>query len=233
MISIKLNRFFIRAIINDMLEYPKIETLYQRDKTTNKVITNQLRFPEFGNIRRWQITEKVDGTNVRVGLLPEGVVRYGGRTDNAQMPAKLIDYLQQTFTLEQLQAVFKESLESEIVLFGEGYGEKIQKGGSYRQGMSFRLFDVLVGEWWLEPEAIADVATKLGIFTVPILGEIDALPSQADELKQLLGHDGNSTVAIQDGGRGVRAEGIVARTVPMLFTRRGQRLMWKLKFRDF
>jgi ATP-dependent RNA circularization protein (DNA/RNA ligase family) len=216
-----------------MLEYPKIETLYQRDKFTDKVITNQLRLPEFGNIRRWQITEKVDGTNVRVGLLPGGVIKYSGRTENAQIPTKLLDYLQQTFTLEQLQLVFKDSPDSEVVLFGEGYGEKIQSGGAYRQGVSFRLFDVLVGMWWLEPEAIADIAAKLGILTVPILGEIDSLPSQADQLKQWLGHDGKSTVAIQDGGRGVQAEGIVARTVPLLLTRRGQRLMWKLKFRDF
>lgn len=216
-----------------MLEYPKIETLYQRDKATDKVITNQLRLPEFGNIRRWQITEKVDGTNVRVGLLPDGIVRYGGRTENAQMPAKLLDYLQKTFTADKLHPVFKESPDSEVILFGEGYGAGIQSGGAYRQGLSFRLFDVMVGQWWLEPESIVDIAVKLGIFTVPILGEIDWLPSQADDLKQWLGHDGNSTVAIQDGGRQVRAEGIVARTVPMLFTRRGQRLMWKLKFRDF
>jgi hypothetical protein len=216
-----------------MFEYPKIETLYQRDKITNKVIINQLRLLEFGNIRRWQITEKVDGTNVRVGLLPSGVIKYSGRTENAQIPTKLLDYLQQTFTLEQLQLVFKDSLDNEVVVFGEGYGEKIHGGGAYRQGISFRLFDVLVGQWWLEPEAIADVAAKLDILTVPVLGEIDSLPGHTDELKQWLGHDGNSTVAIQDGGRGVRAEGIVARTVPMLFTRRSQRLMWKLKFSDF
>ncbi len=216
-----------------MLEYPKIETLYQRDKATGKVITSQLRLPEFGNIRRWQITEKIDGTNVRVGLLPGGVVTHSGRTENAQIPAKLLDYLQETFTLDKLQPVFAESPDSEVILFGEGYGERIHGGGAYRQGISFRLFDVLVGQWWLEPEAIADVAAKLGILTVPVLGEIDFLPNCADELAKWLGHAGNSTVAIQDGGRGVRAEGIVARTVPMLFTRRGQRLMWKLKFQDF
>ena len=216
-----------------MLEYPKIETLYQRDKVTNKVITSQLRLPEFGNIRRWQITEKVDGTNVRVGFSPDGLVRYGGRTENAQMPAKLLDYLQETFTADKLYPVFKESPDSEVILFGEGYGERIQGGGAYRQGLSFRLFDVVVGQWWLEPESVVDIAAKLGILTVPFLGEMDWLPSQVDDLTKWFGQDGHSTVAIQDGGRKVRAEGIVARTVPMLFTRRGQRLMWKLKFRDF
>lgn len=216
-----------------MLEYPKIETLYNRDEATRKVIPGQLRLGEFGNIRRWQITEKVDGTNVRIGLSPEGTVSFNGRTDNAQMPLQLMNSLQATFTAEKLCAVFATENRSEVLLFGEGYGAKIQKGGIYRRDMAFRLFDVLVGPWWLEPADIADVATQLGILTVPFLGEIEALPPTLDALKALLGNAGNSTVAIQDQGSGGRAEGIVARTSPLLLTRRGQRLMWKLKFRDF
>lgn len=216
-----------------MPEYPKIETLYNRDEKTFGVITDKLRLAEFGNIRRWHITEKVDGTNVRVCLSSDGNVSFYGRTDNADMHINLKEYLQKTFLAEKLLAAFDNAKETEVVLFGEGYGAKIQKGGSYRKGMSFRLFDVSVGRWWLEPAAIADVAAKLNILTVPYLGEIENFPRSADDLKTLLGNDGKSTVAIQDGGTGVRAEGIVARTSPMLFTRRGERLMWKLKFRDF
>ncbi|MFZ4790115.1 MAG: RNA ligase family protein [Candidatus Competibacteraceae bacterium] len=216
-----------------MLEYPKIETLYNRDEKTHRVIPEQLRLAEFGNIRRWQITEKVDGTNIRIGLSPDGNVSFNGRTDNAQMPAPLVNYLQITFTAEKLGAVFPAANQDEVLLFGEGYGAKIQKGGIYRRDMAFRLFDVLVGPWWLEPDDIADVAAKLNILTVPFLGEIDILPRTRDDLKTLLGNDGNSTVSIQDQGSGGRAEGIVARTVPLLLTRRGQRLLWKLKFRDF
>ncbi|OQX03017.1 MAG: hypothetical protein BWK80_56635 [Desulfobacteraceae bacterium IS3] len=216
-----------------MTEYPKIETLYNRDEKTFKVLIDKLRMAEFGNIRRWHITEKVDGTNVRIFLLPDGSVSYYGRSDNAQMHEKLREYLHETFPSEKLRPAFDAAKENQIVLFGEGYGAKIQKGGSYRKGMAFRLFDVLVGQWWLEPAAISDVAAKLNILTAPYIGEIENLPQSADDLKAILGNDGKSTVAIQDGGTGVRAEGIVARTSPMLFTRRGGRLMWKLKFSDF
>lgn len=87
-----------------MLEYPKIETLYNRDEKTHRVIPEQLRLAEFGNIRRWQITEKVDGTNIRIGLSPDGNVSFNGRTDNAQLPAPLVSYLQTTFTAEKLGA---------------------------------------------------------------------------------------------------------------------------------
>ncbi|KKL53664.1 hypothetical protein LCGC14_2273140, partial [marine sediment metagenome] len=48
-----------------------------------------------------------------------------------------------------------------ITLYGEGYGARIQKGGGdYRKGgdVSFRLFDVLIGETWLRRVDVEDVA---------------------------------------------------------------------------
>ena len=131
-----------------MIEYPKIETLYDRNEKTHKVIPSQLRLPEFGNIKSWRVTEKIDGTNVRISFTPPGKIIFSGRTDNAQMPVKLLDHLLQVFTVDKLSAVFQEA-ETEVMLFGEGYGEKIQNGGNYRAGISFRLFDVLIGGWWL------------------------------------------------------------------------------------
>ena len=44
---------------------------------------------------------------------------------------------------------------------------------------------------------------------------------------------GMKSVAKEEGDESHRAEGVVARTTPLLFTRKGQRLMWKLKVKDF
>jgi len=213
-----------------MQEFPKIETLYNRDEHTHKVIPSQLRLREFGHIKEWVISEKIDGTNVRIGY-HDHTIELGGRTDQAQMPMVLVEYLRQTFTDERMGKVFDD--ESSVTLFGEGYGEKIQSGGRYRSGVSFRLFDVLVGSWWLERDTIIDIAAQLSILVVPSFGSIDRLPQSVDDLKDMIGHDGRSMVAHQDNGPGVQAEGIVARTVPLLKTRGGERLIWKLKFRDF
>lgn len=216
-----------------MKEFPKIETLYDRDEKTHKVLPDQLRLPEFALIKRWNLTEKLDGTNVRIGLTIDGSVVYGGRTDNAQMPITLAEYLRNTFTPEKMHLAFADSLgNAEIMVFGEGYGAKIQSGGAYRSGVAVRLFDVLVGEWWLEPPDVLDVAIKLGVATVPDLGETDYLPRSVDDLRTML-KGGASLAALHDGGAGCQAEGIVARTAPLLFTRKGERLLWKLKFRDF
>lgn len=222
-----------------MLTYPKIETLFERDPVTLKV-TGKLRRPEFDLVKSWLVTEKVDGTNVRVFVdtrwiesIP--VTGFRGRTDKAQLPPFLTDELQRLFPDDRVAAAFEEGMQ--VVLFGEGYGARIQKaGGDYREGVSFRLFDVVVRaeqqDWWLTWKDVEDVARKLGIKTVPVLGT-DMMLGWAGSLST-----GESRVAIEDrqlSGVDVDVptrEGIVARTEPPLFDRRGHRLIWKLKTRD-
>lgn len=211
-----------------MKEYPKIETLFNRDPKNFKIMTNSVRLPEFRIVNRWYVTEKIDGTNVRIMWKPDEYrVIFGGRTNYAQIPINLILYLQSTFTPDLFSSFNKD-----MILFGEGYGEKIQKGGgNYCNGVSFRLFDVLIGEWWLEPESIAVISTELGIKTVPDLGILKVLPTTKEELYSIVGT--NSAVSRMESDTIHEPEGIVARSNPLLFTRRGDRLMWKLKFKDF
>jgi hypothetical protein len=122
-----------------------------------------------------------------------------------------------------------------ITLYGEGYGGGIQKGGaeytSKTKGgaVSFRLFDVLVGETWLDRKSVEDVTSKLSIKAVPLLGTEFSI----DELVQLVRRGFGSTVAYEEGTLGHSAEGIMAFTSPPLFNSRGQRLIFKLKTRDF
>lgn len=213
-----------------MIEYPKIESLYNRDKETFKVIPDSLRSEEFGIVNKWWVTEKIDGTNIRVMYdFAENKVTFGGRTDNAQMPGPLLKYLQETFTKERFLDV---GFDADAVLFGEGYGAGIQKGGGYRKDPSFRLFDVYVGGWWLEPDDIRDVASDLDINIAPYLKTIDFLPVSVLDLDAITGE--YSKTALLDGGSVFQVpEGIVARSIPLLFDRRGHRVMWKLKYKDF
>lgn len=215
------------------MQYPKIETLFDRDDKTFKVIEGQLREPEFGLVSRWLVTEKIDGTNVRV-FWEKGAVRFGGRTDNSQMPTFLLAYLQQQFTPVALAGAFDEGVRA--TLFGEGYGPKIQKGGgNYRDDVSFRLIDVVVyGEddhvWWLTWDNVVDVAAKLSVETVPVLGRDASIEEAIATVK----NGAHSQVAfIEKQGNEITAEGIVCRTDPPLFTRRGHRVAWKLKTKDF
>lgn len=215
------------------IEYPKIETLYNRGADFN-VDTTQLRDPLFGNVSRWLVTEKIDGTNIRIGLNPDGSVWYNGRTDNAQMNGQLVQYLHSQFPTDKLQAAFERNEDGtwpEVILFGEGYGAGIQKGGSYRPDKSFILFDVLVGRWWMEWEDVVDISKKIGCQHVPDVCELYGLPENPKGWLDTIMP--NSVLALWNSGLRSPAEGVVARAHPMLYNKFGQRLMWKLKFSDF
>lgn len=211
-----------------MRSYPKIMTLYNRDKRTHRVNVAQIRCPEFEIVNRWFATEKLDGTSLRAAWDGQSVT-LGGRTDSAQLYAPLVKVLQETFTPEKFRAIFDKP--GEVILFMEGYGNKVQKGGGlYRQDVSVRLFDALVGNWWLEPDNLKGLAESFGVKTVPYLEVIDYLPRSLTELAAIIEQ---SIVAQEDGGQGCQAEGIVARSHPLLLNRAGERVMWKLKRKDF
>lgn len=213
------------------IEYPKIETLYDRDANF-KVDTNVLRMPEFGLINQWFFTEKVDGSNVRICLHPDGSTEWSGRSDDSQFGANIRNYMDHVVCPKVFDAInlAEDGQYPETVIFGEVYGAGIQKGGRYRPDVRVRLFDVYIDGWWLEPEKVMEVADNMRLLTVPYIGYLSELPKSKEDLDELIPH---SVVAIHESGQVYKAEGIVARTRPLLFNRKGERLMWKLKYKDF
>lgn len=203
-----------------MITYPKINSIYMRDE--NGKFTAEYAQPEFeylaGNL--WEATEKIDGTNIRVGWNGEKV-EFGARTENAQIPTFLLSYLQEVLTPERLGPVLSSG---EYVLFGEGYGRKIQKVGAryIPDGVSFILYDVWCGGWWLRRWDIYAIAAQLGIDRVPVVGKM-TLDEACHECREGFA----SRVGDLD------AEGLVLRPEVDLFSRDGSRIITKVKLRDF
>jgi hypothetical protein len=210
------------------MEYPKIETIFERDEKF-KVIPTKIRKSVYELIKTWQWTEKINGTNIRIILNQDGNLTIGGRTDNAQIHADLFNYLQKTFSLDLMKGIFWVKEPCNVILYGEGYGAGIQKGGgNYSSSKVFRLFDVLVERWWLSWENVCDVANKLNIKTVPFLYEMnieDAVLFTKTGFKSL--------VALEETGVEYQAEGVVGRTKETLFDKNMKRLIVKLKTKDF
>src|SRR5678810_751924 len=133
-----------------MSEYHKIETLYERDPATFKVNPERLKNRTYSLIKSWRWTEKIDGTNIRCIWdhafdSRAGLLSFGGNTDAAQLHADLVKHLYETVSADKLRAIFPET---DVVLYGEGYGAGIQKGGDYSDTKKFIMFDVLVdGKW--------------------------------------------------------------------------------------
>ena len=203
-------------------EYPKINTIFKRDEK-GQIQMGQWSTPELAYLmlNEWSWSEKIDGTNCRV-IWDGSMVTFGGKTEQAQMPTELGNRLIALFKPQE--DLFRQLwFPGPVVLYGEGYGPGIQKGGVYGDHQDFILFDVRVGPWWLQRADVEDVAVKFGIKSVSTVG-YGTLPEMAELIR-----DGGPKSAFGD----FQAEGIVARPHCELQTRGGERLICKLKAKDF
>lgn len=106
-----------------MKEYHKIKSLYERDHNTKKLIEGKYTDEtiEFLKDNKWEFTEKIDGTNIRI-LWDGHKVKFAGRTDNAQIPAELTNRLFELFGGEQNEQLFEQKFGNmAVMLVGEGY----------------------------------------------------------------------------------------------------------------
>jgi hypothetical protein len=209
----------------EIIEYHKIAGPFKRATSgpnKNTVIAWDWAMPEFevlANIE-WIFTEKVDGTNIRI-VWDGHRVEVRGRTDRANLAPDLVKTLMEMFPEELMEQAFGGN---PVILFGEGYGPGIQKGGgNYRKDKSFILFDVYIGGWWLMRDSVEDIAKSLGVDVVPVMfkGSLaEAVTFMADE------DDLYSAVADHYG---IVAEGLVGTPAVPLFNRKGERIIVKLK----
>lgn len=207
-----------------MTEYHKIEGLFKRDEVTKKLLAGEYRNEAVEMLKNcdWEFTEKIDGTNVRV-VWDGHKVSFYGRTDRAQLPNKLLEALNAAFGGEVNEQIFEEHFgTTEVILYGEGYGAKIQKGGGdYRSDNAFILFDVQVGDLFLTRENVESVATYFGVEVVPIV-----LTGTIEDGIQFVKARPKSTIGV------AKMEGVVGRPRVELRDRRGNRVIVKIKVRD-
>jgi hypothetical protein len=209
-----------------MIEYHKIETLFERDEKTKKLIIGKFRNPtvEFLKDTIWTFTEKVDGTNIRV-YWDGHKVEFRGRTDKAVIPPHLANRLEELFGGETNAQMFEQKFGANpIELFGEGYGVKIQNGGQYRDDVDFILFDVMISGNYQPRETVEGIARYFGIDVVPIVLE----GTIQDGVDYVL-NNRNSLIA----KNGALIEGLVGRTKMETQDRCGNRNIVKIKYRDF
>lgn len=210
-----------------MKEYHKIETVFERDEKTKKLIDLKFRNATVEFLRNcdWEFTEKVDGTNIRVHW--DGhKVEFGGRTDKATIPQYLLDRLETLFGGYENEQIFEQKFANkEVFLFGEGYGGKIQGvGKQYRDDVDFILFDVMINGYYQPRESVVDIANYFNIDVVPIV-----LTGTIQEGVEYVKTNRKSTIA----KNGAELEGVVGRPKMEVFDRTGNRLIVKIKYRDF
>jgi hypothetical protein len=189
--------------MEDKLEYHKIETLFERDLQTKKLIEGKFRNEtiEFLKDIKWQFTEKIDGTNIRI----------------------IWDGHKVTFAGEVNEQIFEQKFgEVPVILYGEGYGAKIQNGGNYKSTQDFILFDVKIAGNWQSRETVEDIAKSFNIDVVPIVLE-GTIQEGVDFVKT----KPKSKIGIAD------SEGVVGRPFVELLDRCKHRVIVKIKVKDF
>lgn len=222
-----------------METYHKIQTVFLRDPETKfkALLEGQFAKPEFEFLKDtlWEWTEKVDGMNIRV-TWDGTAVKYFGKTDAATIHPDLFTRLQELFPADKLRAKFgngcaeddlelREETKLAVCLYGEGFGAGIQKGGDYQQQKDFILFDVKIGDYWLERSSVEDIANTLGCRIVPIMKHgtlLEAVEFARTGYKSVIAENTDLV-----------AEGLILKPTTPLYNKRGERVISKIKFRDF
>jgi len=212
--------YMIERRIN-MKVYDKIEAIFSRSFETKKTQKGVYNNPAVEVLKdsQWIGTEKIDGTNIRVHW--DGYsISFAGRTDKAQIPPLLLKYLKEKFDCHELfEQIFGGK---DVILFGEGYGKKINGNYLGKEDVDFILFDVYINGLYLERKAVEEIASLLNVKIVPITKQ-----GTLDELVELVEKGFGSYL-----NKEVTAEGIVARPLVELRTNNGKRVITKIKYRD-
>ena len=209
------------------MEYHKIPNIYVRSIETKKIVEGEYSNETLNFLRNtiWDFTEKVDGTNIRI-IWDGHKVEIKGRTDKAQIPSALLNRLMELFAGEANEQIFEQNFgEKEVMLVGEGYGAKIQGcGGLYRPDQDFILFDVMIGGNYQSRVTIREVAEMFKLKVVPIV-----FAGTLKEGVEFVKEQPKSQVAEGE----LAMEGVVGRPHVELQDRCGNRVIVKIKVRDF
>lgn len=207
-----------------MQTYHKIQTVFLRDPVTKykTLLMGEYAKLEFDYLKSnpWLFEEKVNGTNIRVIYHYPGYIKVKGKTDRAELNEQLVKKVESYFTPTQfLQTFGKQS----VCFYGEGIGPKIQRPNTFTE-YDFILFDIKVGKMFLTRQDVVAFADTWGIQKAPTIG-VGTLP----DMVQIVKNGFKSKL-----GRGdFMAEGLIARPLYELRSRMRERIITKLKYKDF
>lgn len=206
------------------MKYHKIDSIWKRNDN------GSFRFDEFSRQEfeylwnnEWYGTEKIDGTNIRFEF-KEGKTQIRGRTDKADIPPFLMEKLEKIKS--RIDWLKHFHYDDEVTLFGEGFGNKIQKVGKkyIPEGIDFILFDVNINGWWLQRLDVVYFAKSFGLQVVPTIAY-----GTLKELVDFVKNGFPSKISKEE----LQAEGLVLKPSVELSDRSGKRIITKLKTKDF
>lgn len=212
-----------------MKKYEKIENIVNYDAKGKLPVGFTEKYNLLKNLQYYG-TEKVDGTNI--GIVWDGYnITFQGRTEKSELPKNLEEKLKEIFLTPEMENVFEQIFgEKQAIIFGEGYGYKIQNGGErYVVGevADFIVFDIMINDVYLMRESVEDICSKLNLKVVPIVFR----GTLVDAVDYVL-NNRESKVALMNNAKN-NIEGIVCQPCGIrLYDKDNHRIIFKVKYRD-
>lgn len=170
--------------------------------------------------RRCYELEKIHGTSAHIEYKDGTIVYFSGGEKHSNFVA--------LFSEEELKEKFTKLGHPKITIYGEAYGGKCQgMKHTYGDQLRFIVFDVKIGDYWLDVPNMDQVATSLGLEVVP-WSEISTDLVELDRVR-----DQPSRVGIRRGCPDKISEGVVLRSLIELTTNNGERIICKHKTEKF
>ncbi len=162
------------------IEYPKMKTLFKLQPLDEKgrkwsATTGEI-LPETAALHYFPLeelvfTEKIDGTNMAVRIDNSKVTHIQKRNSicnredkSDQYYFQIVDEIQET-----IDSLIRFDALTNVIIYGELCGVKVQKGGNYFPCRKFLIFDIYdtVEDKFFSWEAVKHFANELKLETVP------------------------------------------------------------------
>lgn len=205
-----------------MNEYRKIANVFKFDAKYQNIVDYNEPFKSLQDLK-WYGTEKVDGTNIRI-IWDGYKIEIKGRTDNAQFQGDFLKTISKMFLTKEMEYIFEQLFENKfVIIYGEGYGPKIQAGGElYSNEPKFIVFDINIEGKYLKRENVLDICNKLNLDVVPYV-----FSGNIQEAKEFVAKHPMSTINEKH-----EMEGLVLELHLDIYDNNGHPLKCKLKYRD-
>jgi len=165
--------------------------------------------------------EKIHGTSAHIKFYNDNITFFSGGERH--------ELFVSIFNHDELKEKFLELGHQDIIVYGEAYGGKCQgMKETYGNKLKFIVFEVKIGDTWLNVPNAHDVATKLGLEFV----HYEKVPTEVHVLNIL--RDAPSVQAVRNGiMKPMPREGIVLRPLEEVTKNNGQRIICKHKSEKF
>lgn len=208
--------------------YPKFYAPYERKEHSKLVDINKPKRdikPYMTDDMTWTVSEKLNGINTRI-IWDGYSIEVKGRNDKTELQGGQLD-LQGDLIASQMDNgnfMFDELFGTKkVTIFGEVIGTKIQ-GNPYKLGETqFKVFDILINDVWVSPEGITKIAEDLNMSTVmhyTVRGWDNVMTNFIEIWKNCR-------------KKKFYFEGLVAYPAHQPLTKKGERVITKIKVKDF